>query len=285
MSSELEERLGRALARLGRPGAAAEERALREALAALPAPEPRRVRRLRTVSFAAAALIVVLSVSAGALAAAGALHVSLGATGPAAGRVEQPRLLVPAGAKGIAAVVRGRLWLTTRSGVRIEGLPVDSATLSPHALYVAAGIGDALVAMAPDGTRAWSHPTHGQVAAIAWSPSGLRIAYVVRAGRGFQLRLIEGDGDGDRLVDASVRPARPEWNAGSLAVTYVGAGGQTAVYDLAHRSHRVLGAAKPRPAVEVDAAAGVPVAATPNRISSQGRTLLRAQGIELVAVR
>ena len=54
------------------------------------------------------------------------------------------RLVVPQGARGIAAVVDGRLWFTSRSGLRIEGLPVDSAALSPHALYVAAGIGDRL---------------------------------------------------------------------------------------------------------------------------------------------
>jgi hypothetical protein len=113
------------------------------------------------------------------------------------------------------------------------------AAVSPHALYVAAGLGSSLVAMSPDGTRAWSHPTDGPVVAIAWAPSGLRIAYVVRVERRFELHLIEGDGDHDEVVDASVRPARPRWRTDSLAVAYVGAGGARTVYDLAHRTHRV----------------------------------------------
>ncbi len=238
MSSELEARLRRTLARLGRPGADAEERALRLALAALPAAEPRRDRRLRALVLAAAALLCLLTVSAGALAAAGALHVSLGGERrPAAAAVSRPRLLVPPRARGIAAVVGGELWLSTRSGLRIEGLPVESAALSPRARYVAAGIGDSLIAMAPDGTRAWSHRTAGRVVAIAWAPTGLRIAYVVRTAAGFQLRLVEGDGDHDQLVDPAVRPVPPSWRADSLAVAYAGAGGQAAVYDLAHRSH------------------------------------------------
>jgi hypothetical protein len=77
--------------------------------------------------------------------------------------------------------------------------------------------------------------------AIAWAPSGLRIAYVVRAGRSFALHLIEGDGDHDEIVDASVRPAQPRWQADSLAVAYLGAGGRWTLYDLAHRTHRVVG--------------------------------------------
>jgi hypothetical protein len=178
-------------------------------------------------------------------AAAGALAVSQRARHDAAPAVAAPRLLVPAGAHAIAAVVDGKLWLSTRSGLRIEGLPVASAGLSPHARYVAAGIGRSLIVMAPSGTRAWSHPTPGPVAAIGWAPSGLRIAYVVRLGRGFQLRLIEGDGDHDRLVDASVRPSRPVWRADSLAVAYVGAGGRPILYDLAHGRHRVLGSPPP----------------------------------------
>jgi hypothetical protein len=193
------------------------------------------------LTFAAAAAIAVLG------AAAGALAVSLHSDRPAAPAVVQPRLVVPHGARGIAAVVGGKLWLTTRSGLRIEGLPVDSATLSPHALYVAAGLDRSLVAMAPNGTRAWSRQTSGPVVAIAWAPSGLRIAYVVRVGHGFQLRLIEGDGDHDQLADAAVRPVKPAWRADSLAVGYVGAGGRATLYDLAHGTHSVVRALPPAP--------------------------------------
>jgi hypothetical protein len=243
MSSGLETRLRDLLARLPSATTSVEDHALAAAMASLPDVESRRRRPLRTALLAVAGAACVLAVSAGALAAAGALHVSLGGS-HALTRGRQgvvPRLVVPRGAHGIAAVVDGRLWLTSRGGLRIEDLPVHSAALSPHALYVAAGIGDSLVVMSPNGTRAWSHPAGGRVVAIAWAPSGLRIAYVVQRGSGgTELRTIEGDGDHDRLLDAAVRRVTPTWRADALAVAYVGAGGHAVVYDLAQRAHHLV---------------------------------------------
>jgi hypothetical protein len=227
MSGELERRLERLL-REPRSSGEVERHALDLALAALPAAVPGGAEgRRRVLLVALTATLGVLGAAAAALAAAGALHLSVG-TAPPPTPATPSELLVPAGAHAVAAVVDGRLWLTTRSGLRIQGLPVHSATLSPHALYVAAGIGDSLVAMAPSGTRAWSHPVGGPVVAIAWAPDGLRI---------------EGNGIGDHLLDARVRPVSPSWRADSLAVAYVGAGGRAVVYDFAHDAHRLAGTA------------------------------------------
>jgi hypothetical protein len=241
MPNEPESRLPNLFAQLPTASQAVEDRALAAALAALPAPG-RRAKPIRTVLLVAAATLCLLGLSAGALGAAGALHVRLGAAAATPRRVvATPHLALPHGARGIAAVVDGRLWFTSRSGLRLEGLPVSSAALSPHALYVAAGVGDSLVVMAPGGTRAWSHAAGGRVVAIAWAPSGLRIAYVVRTKTGGeQLRTIEGDGDHDRLLDAAVRSVAPSWRADALAVAYVGAGGRPVVYDFARRAHRVI---------------------------------------------
>ena len=60
-------------------------------------------------------------------------------------------------------------------------------------------------------------------------------------GKRYVLRLIEGDGDHDQLVDPAVRPVRPAWRADSLALAYVGAGGHPVVLDLGHDSRQVLG--------------------------------------------
>ena len=240
MSSELEARLRRMLAGSASTGDV-EERALRRALGALPAPDRVHHRR-RALTLAVAATLGVTTLAAGALAAAGALHVSLGrtpATTATASSSSAARLILQPGMHGVAAVINGRLWLTTQNGMRIEGLPVSSAELSPHALYVGAGMGHTLVMMAPDGRRAWVRPARGDVVSISWAPNGLVIAYVVRTRAGFQLRLIEGDGDHDRLLDPAVRPARPAWRADTLALAYVGAGGHAVVYDLAHRSRTV----------------------------------------------
>jgi hypothetical protein len=141
----------------------------------------------------------------------------------------------PPGANGIAVVAGGRLWLRV-GGARIEGLRARAADLSPHALYAAVGVGRSLIVTAPNGRRAWTLRAPGEVKAVAWSPDALKIAYVA----GTQLRLVEGDGDHDRLVDRGVRGVRPSWRADSLAVAYVGAGGHAVVYDLGRLSRRVV---------------------------------------------
>ncbi|HEY2542473.1 MAG TPA: hypothetical protein VGH92_05420 [Gaiellaceae bacterium] len=231
MRSELERRLAGMFGRLPRPGGDVESRARAAALAALPAAAPARTRRPRALVLAVA-LVALLVGGAAALAASGTVSVTLRAHAKQV--TLQDRLALPAHANGVAAVIGGRLWLATRTGAHIEGVSADTEALSPHAYYVAAGIGRSLVAMAPHGREAWTKPTAGVVVAIAWAPSGLRIAYIVRRGRQFELRTIEGDGDHDRLVDAHVRPVRPSWRADSLALSYVGAGGRIVVIDWRH---------------------------------------------------
>jgi hypothetical protein len=239
MSSELERRLEATFAAAPEPDQGAGEKALHRALRALhPAAAPRRGVRAAVLAFATA--VVLLVIAAGSLGAAGALHVSIG-TKPK----EPPaptQLTLPRGAHGIAAIVNGRLSVVTRGGFRLQGLPASAAALSPHALYVAAGIGNSLVAMTPDGRRAWSHAAGGKVMAIAWASDGLRIAYVVRRAHRFPytLHVIWGNGTHDTVIDTRVLPTTPSWRADSLAFAYVGAGGKPIVYDLAHLSRRVV---------------------------------------------
>lgn len=147
---------------------------------------------------------------------------------------------MPAGTHGIAVVAGGRLWLATMSGLRIEGLRVSAAELSPRALYAVVGIGSSLVALAPGGRRAWVRPTDGRVVAAAWSPDGLKIGYVVARPRGDELRMIEGDGSPDRLLARGVLPVRPSWRADSLAVAYVDRRGRAASFDLGTGSTRAF---------------------------------------------
>jgi hypothetical protein len=243
MSSELERRLEAILTDAPEPDPGAGEEALQRALQAL-RPESHPHRGLRTAAaLAFAAAVILLAIAAGSLAAVGALHVSLGA------KAKQPptrvQLTIPSGANGIAVVVDGRLAVVTKSGFRLQGLPVSTAALSPHALNVAAGIGNSLVAIKPDGHQAWSHPAGGRVVAIAWAPDGLRIAYVVHAGRHFVLHVIFGNGIHDTTIDRAARAVRPSWRADNLAVAYVGGGGRAVVYDLAHNRHTVAGKATP----------------------------------------
>ena len=204
-------------------------------------PRTARRRGLRTAVLAFAAALVLLVIAAGSLAAAGALHVSFGAKA-------KPRPTTAADAAEGSKRRRGDRRRAAFGGHE-ERLPPAgtaasrAAALSPRALYVAAGIGTSLVAMAPNGRRAWSHPAGGRVVSIAWAPDGFRIAYVVHAGRHFVLHVIYGNGIHDLTVDRSVRAVRPSWRADSLALAYVGGGGRAVVYDLGHRKHTVIGAA------------------------------------------
>jgi hypothetical protein len=236
MSSELERRLEGLLDEAPDPEPGAEEEALHRSLRALhPSSPPRRGIRTAVLVFAAAA--VLLGIAAGSLAAAGALHVTFGSK--ARGHpTTSSSLVLPKGTNGVVAVLDRRLSVVIKGGFRLQ-VAATTAALSPHALYIAAGIGHSLVAMAPSGRRAWSHPVRGRVVAIAWAPNGLQIAYVVRNDNHLALHLIYGNGKNDRTIDRSVRPVRPSWRADSLAVAYVGEGGKAIAYDLAHERHRV----------------------------------------------
>jgi hypothetical protein len=247
----LDDRLRRALARLPDPPAEAGRRAERAALEALPA-APRRVgnRWLRAAAAAAAAVVV----AGAALAATDHLGVRLGPPPPAERPAPAPAppggvVQVPEGARGIALVAGGRLWMGTREGLGVQGLAASAAELSPNARYAAVGIGRSLVAIAPDGRRAWSRPAAGPVVAAAWAPNPIVIAYVARRGASHELHVIEGDGDGDRLVDPDVAPVRPSWRADTQALAYVGRDGAARV------------AAYPSLATSAVAAPGPPVAA------------------------
>jgi hypothetical protein len=185
------------------------------------------------------AVAFAVGASAAALAATGKLHVAIGA------RTKTPRPIptrptVPPGSHGLAVVSGGKLWLATRGGLHIEGMPVSAAELSPRALYAVVGIGSSLVSLAPGNRRPWVHQTGGRVVSASWSPDGLKIAYVVAHRGGYELRLIEGDGYPDRLLVGSVRSTKPSWRADSLAVSYVDARGRAAVFDLGTASSRTF---------------------------------------------
>ena len=266
MSSELERRLEATFAEAPEPDLGAGEEALHRALRALQPAAPAR-RGLRTAVLAFAAVVVLLVIAAGSLAAAGALHVSIGAKAKPA----PPALRLPHGANGVAAIINGRLSVVTRGG-RTQ-VPATAAALSPRALYVAVGSGDSIVAMAPDGRRAWSHATGGKVVAIAWAPDGFRIAYVVHAGHRFVLHVIYGNGIHDTTIDSSVRAVRPSWRADSLAVAYVGGGGRAIVYDVAHLSRSVVGTAFPVTRLAFAPAGGNLAVATPDAVVAGGKTI------------
>ena len=228
--SALDDRLRRALEGLPGPSDRARSRAEGAALDTLPGPARRRPRWL----LAAAAVGAAVVAAGAALAATDRLYVRIGepsaqerpAATPASGAVR-----LPEDSEGLALVADGRLWLATRSGLGVQGVAASAAELSPNATFAAVGLGRSLVAIAPGGRRAWSHPTRGPVVAAAWAPNPIAIAYVARRGDALELRVIEGDGDGDRLIDPDVAPVPPSWRADTQALAYVGRAGRARVAD------------------------------------------------------
>lgn len=90
----------------------------------------------------------------------------------------------------------------------------QQATWSPRGLFVAVTTRHQLLAVDPEGNVRWSLARSGAVRDPSWSPDGYRIAYL----SGDTLRVVAGDGTGDRLLERRVRPITPAWRAGARHV-------------------------------------------------------------------
>jgi WD40 repeat protein len=97
------------------------------------------------------------------------------------------------------------------------------ATWSPHGVYVAAARGLRLTALEADGDPRWTITGSRPVTMPGWqAPDGFRIAYL----SGTSLRVVAGDGTGDRQVAGRAASIAPVWRPGVRHIlAFVGAGG------------------------------------------------------------
>ncbi len=124
-------------------------------------------------------------------------------------RDAQPALVqVPGGGRLLVQSGDGA-WVVSADGAKRRLGDYAGAAWSPNGLFVVAWQGRELTALTPGGEVRWSLPGPDRVALARWSPiDGFRIAYL--AGR--ELRVVNGDGTGDRRLAAAARPdVAPAW--------------------------------------------------------------------------
>jgi hypothetical protein len=130
---------------------------------------------------------------------------------------------------------RGQLLVSSRSGlwlVRPDGSKrrlgrYRDATFSPHGLFVAATRANQLVALDPKGAVRWTLARPApRVPAWTGTRTDTRIAYL----SGGRLRIVAGDGTGDRFV-ARASAVAPAWRPGPQRVLAYADGRSAVVYD------------------------------------------------------
>jgi hypothetical protein len=200
----------------------ARERSWRVVRAAYADARPRPHRRRWAPLLVALALVPV---AAGAAAAASAPHSDVGRwvrgvlgvgerhARPVLGRVPGGgRLLVEAG---------GGAWVVAPDGAKRRLGAYAGTSWSPRGLFVVGWRGRELTALEPGGRVRWSLPAPAPIGAARWGPvDGYRVAYLA----GAQLRIVNGNGTGDRPLAAARAGVAPEWRPDSTrTLAYVDA--------------------------------------------------------------
>ena len=116
---------------------------------------------------------------------------------------------------------RAGVWLVRGDGLKRRLGTYQDAAWSPHGLYLVVSRNDELAAVTAGGDVRWSLSRHG-VRDPAWegTRTDTRIAYIAASG----LRVVGGDGTGDRLLDRAARNVAPAWDPARLHVLAYSAG-------------------------------------------------------------
>jgi hypothetical protein len=205
----------------------ARERTLRVLRAAHAAETRAPVRRRRLLRPAIALLVAVLALGTGLSPAGAEVRRWIGDRLDPEPSPTLSRL--PAGGRLLVSSAHGS-WVVGADGSLRRLGDYSSAGWSPRGLFAVAASGRRLYAVEPDGTVRWSIARPGPVGHPAWSRGdGFRVAYL----EGEQLRVVAGDGSGDRLVDTGVAPVSPAWRPGrGYVLTYAKRDGRIVTRDV-----------------------------------------------------
>jgi hypothetical protein len=188
-----------------------------------PVRRPRRLRLL--VALAVLAVLVAAALSPPGRAVGDWIRDRI------AGQEEtEPALFRLPAAGQLLVVSEGGPWLVRPDGSKRLLGAYDDASFSPSARFVVATRGRRVVALEPDGDPRWSVTRPLPVADARWAPSpGFRVAYRT----GDTLRVVDGDGTGDRLLTENVAPVAAAWQPreGSTMLAFADAAGRVHVAD------------------------------------------------------
>ena len=173
-------------------------------------PVRRRRSRRRLAALVLAAALVPVAAAGGAAASAPDTVVGQWVRGVLGigERDAQPALVrVPGGGRLLVQGGDG-VWAVSGDGAKRRLGAYAGAAWSPRGLYVIAWRGRELTALDPGGQVRWSLARPERVGPARWAPvDGFRIAYLA----GGELRVVNGDGTGDRRYAAARRDVAPAW--------------------------------------------------------------------------
>jgi len=172
---------------------------------------------------------LALSLAPALAAAVAALVLVLTPAGPALGDWIESRFraepvpatpafaALPEGGRALALSSTGAFVVRPDGSLRRVGA-FSEAGWSPRGLHVVGVSGDRVVAVDPLGTPKWTVARPGRVSHPAWSAGdGFFVAYL----EGASLRVVGGNGAGDRLLRRGVAAVTPAWRPGAgYALTY-----------------------------------------------------------------
>jgi hypothetical protein len=198
-------------------------------------PAPRRPDRRPLIAVAVGVAVLAAALSPPGLAVWGSLRDAVSN--------EDHLVALPSGGR-VLVNTRDGAWVVGADGSKRFLSDYRDAAWSPHGLYVAAARGNQLVALEPNGKVHWKLARGGAVHNPQWSYEGYRIAYFA----GGALRVVNGDGTGDRLLTRDARPAALAWQPGTHSLAYVNRAGNIAIanVDRAGAPAHILTRLRPR---------------------------------------
>ncbi len=109
----------------------------------------------------------------------------------------------------VVSAAHGGVWLVHDNGLKRRLGSYDDAQWSPHGRFLVATNASSLVALDPRGDVRWSL-IRREPRSPRWEGTltDTRIAYISASG----LRVVAGDGTGDKLIDRRAKDAPPAWD-------------------------------------------------------------------------